>query len=529
MSPKQSPPLFTYRQYPCVEAIAYYREGGFHPIHIDDILHNRYRIIDKLGYGSYGTIWLVDDIASGRFAALKVLAADFSKVSEVAIHRRLKQRQLNDGGSDGQEFLVEYLDDFKVEGPNGTHQCIVTEVLGPSLGADIEEIYGPEERYPIEIAKNVVAQIMRGVAYLHSCGVVHGDLHVGNILFRIPGIEQMSCQDLQKYLGEPRKRLLSRRDGKLVTSSPHEPKYVVSAPQRQALLELCLNSSDAVRVKICDFGEAFLWDGKPVITQLHTPSVYAAPEIIFHDHVSPGVDVWALAVLMHMVLSGGSLLFVSPDGIKKEVLREMVLTLGKLPDRWWTKWEDRSEYFDENGLFIGDRTHFPGVSGQFLKMPSERMETEELEGLEKLFRMMVSYGVTDRISAAEVVQLTPQSWMKGSHKELNMLQHRHCSHCSHLATSLVRTVCWKAQQPLQESTPNGDSQVTFATTPATVTLKNTATIDSAVLATSNGRGGSSQQLGSTSFVNSSGAVGVMHAPPGALAAGAVVVGRHVMR
>ncbi|KAF8488912.1 kinase-like domain-containing protein [Gautieria morchelliformis] len=273
---------------------------------------------------------------------------------------RLQGRR-NDGGSDGQEFLVEYLDDFKVEGPNGTHQCIVTEVLGPSIGADIEEIYGPEERYPIEIAKNVVAQIMRGVAYLHSCGVVHGDLHVGNILFRISGIEQMSRQDLQKYLGEPRKRLLSRRDGKLVTSSPHEPKYVVSAPQRQALLELCLNSSDAVRVKICDFGEAFLWDGKPVITQLHTPSVYAAPEIIFHDHVSPGVDVWALAVLMHMVLSGGSLLFVSPDGIKKEVLREMVLTLGKLPDKWWTKWEDRSKRCDYLAPKVEDTIYSPPI------------------------------------------------------------------------------------------------------------------------------------------------------------------------
>ncbi|KAF8509956.1 kinase-like domain-containing protein [Gautieria morchelliformis] len=282
MSPEQSPSLFTYEQYPCVEPIAYYRKGGLHPIHIDDVLHNRYRIVNKLGYGEYSTVWLVDDLVSGRFAALKVLAADVSKVCEVAIHRCLKQRQLNDGGSDGQEFLVEYLDDFKVEGPNGTHQCIVTEVLGPSIGADIEEIYGPEERYPIEIAKNLVAQIMRGVAYLHSCGVVHGDLHVGNILLRIPGIEQMSRQDLQKYLGEPRKRLLSREDGKPVTFTPHDPKYVVSAPQRQALLELCLNSPDAVRVKICDFGEAFLWDGNPVITQVYTPSAYAAPEIILH-------------------------------------------------------------------------------------------------------------------------------------------------------------------------------------------------------------------------------------------------------
>jgi serine/threonine-protein kinase SRPK3 len=229
---------------------------------------------------------------------------------------------------------------------------------------------------------------------------------------RIPGIERMSRQDLQKYLGEPSRRPLSRRDGKPVTYTPHEPTYVVSSPLRLELLQLCLNSPEAVRLKICDFGEAFLWDDKSLITQLNTPCVYAAPEIIFHDQISPAVDVWALAVLVHMVLSGGYLLFSSYHKIEKEVLREMVLTLGKLPDRWWTKWEDKSEYFDEDGTFTGDGTKLPLVSGKFLKIPSDRMEREELKELERVIRMMVSYGIMDRISAAAVVQLTPEGWMK---------------------------------------------------------------------------------------------------------------------
>lgn len=66
-----------------------------------------------------------------------------------------------------------------------------------------------------------------------------------------------------------------------------------------------------------------------MITQLHMPSIYAAPEIIFHDHVSPAVDVWALAVLVHMILSRGSLLFISADRIKKEVLRELGVDIGQ--------------------------------------------------------------------------------------------------------------------------------------------------------------------------------------------------------
>jgi serine/threonine-protein kinase SRPK3 len=243
--------------------------------------------------------------------------------------------------------------------------------------------------------------------------IIFIDLHAGNILLRIPRIEQMSLQDLQKYLGgEPRRKPLIRRDDKPVIYTPHQPKYVIGSPDWLELLQLCLSSPEAVRLKICDFGEAFLWDDKPVMTELHTPSVYAAPEIILHDHVSPATDVWALAVLTHFVLSGGGFLFNSYRGIKKEVLREMVLTLGKLPDRWWTKWEDRSEYFDENGTFIGDTKKLLRVSGKFLQIPSDRMDGEELEELERVFRMMVSYEITDRISAAEVVGLTPKSWMK---------------------------------------------------------------------------------------------------------------------
>lgn len=48
---------------------------------------------------------------------------------------------------------------------------------------------------------------------------------------------------------------------------------------------------------------------------------------------------------------------------------------------------------------------------------------------------------------------------------------------------------------------------TFSTTVTTLLLKNTATINPSVLATSNGYGGKNDQIGSTSF-GSSGAVGL---------------------
>ena len=44
------------------------------------------------------------------------------------------------------------------------------------------------------------------------------------------------------------------------------------------------------------------------------------------------------------------------------------------------------------------------------------MEAKELEELERVIRMMVSYEAMDQISVDEVLRLMRGSWMKSSHK-----------------------------------------------------------------------------------------------------------------
>ena len=86
-----------------------------------------------------------------------------------------------------------------------------------------------------------------------------------------------------------------------------------------------------------------------------------------------------------MVLSNNREL-LSAHGIKKEVVHEMMLTLGELRDRWWTQWSDRVEYLNEDGTFVC-KTKRPLVSGQFLKIG--RISPEESQVFESLLRKMV--------------------------------------------------------------------------------------------------------------------------------------------
>lgn len=47
---------------PC-EWVEDYHPGGFHPVVLGDVFHNgQYKVIRKLGEGSYSTVWLARDL-----------------------------------------------------------------------------------------------------------------------------------------------------------------------------------------------------------------------------------------------------------------------------------------------------------------------------------------------------------------------------------------------------------------------------------------------------------------------------------
>ena len=54
------------------EGMPDYKIGGYHPIHVGEILMDRYVIIQKLGWGHFSTVWLTKDLRYNSYVALKV-------------------------------------------------------------------------------------------------------------------------------------------------------------------------------------------------------------------------------------------------------------------------------------------------------------------------------------------------------------------------------------------------------------------------------------------------------------------------
>jgi len=175
-----------------------YDKGGYHPVTIGETFcDGRYLIVRKLGWGHFSTVWLAHDTHLNRHVALKVVksAHHYTETAEDEI--RLLQRVVTASPNHpGRRHVVSLLDSFRHRGPNGSHVCMVFEVLG-------ENLLGLIKRYqyrgvPEHIVRQISKQVLLGLDYLHrECGIIHTDLKPENVLICIEDVESVVRAELE--------------------------------------------------------------------------------------------------------------------------------------------------------------------------------------------------------------------------------------------------------------------------------------------------------------------------------------------
>jgi len=65
------------------------------------------------------------------------------------------------------------LDYFIIDGPNGTHSCVVLELLGPNV-PDVLDYFYNKERLPAGLAKSIAYQTLLGIDFLQKNRIGHG-------------------------------------------------------------------------------------------------------------------------------------------------------------------------------------------------------------------------------------------------------------------------------------------------------------------------------------------------------------------
>jgi serine/threonine-protein kinase SRPK3 len=173
------------------ESRARYCQGGYHPVRIGDVFASgRYRVLCKLGYGIYSTVWLAFDsgcvlkLASAvllvnhscrtkRHVALKMLTADSyghqQDTFEMDILGEIKSKGATTPGS---QHVLGLLDNFEHIGPNGKHVCLVFKAMGPDM-SKFRRLF-PRSRIPTPLMKSISRQLLLALAFLHDeCRVIH--------------------------------------------------------------------------------------------------------------------------------------------------------------------------------------------------------------------------------------------------------------------------------------------------------------------------------------------------------------------
>ncbi len=173
------------------EDMSKYRPGGFHPVCLGDIFKDgRYKVHHKLGWGGYSTVWLaldqeyitarrkitccvlLTDRRRGEWVTIKIKTANSSKQSQ-ELHNLLSLASMANGNL-GSKYIVQLLDHFFHQGPNGNHQCLVFELLGPTVDAVVGDInLGGDVLEPPTILR-MSKQLLQAIQFMHEVDYTHG-------------------------------------------------------------------------------------------------------------------------------------------------------------------------------------------------------------------------------------------------------------------------------------------------------------------------------------------------------------------
>lgn len=216
----------------------------------------KYTAKKLLGEGSYSSVWEVEK--ENKKYAIKISKS--SKSDEEIGNNEIKiLKKIGDN-----PYVIKLEDTFMFKNKNSKHLCMVMENLGLDLhilkrlfrytdyDSDESEDKSIMRCVPMDLAKKITYQILKGLEHIHSKNIIHTDLKLDNILI-VESIENI------KY-------------------------------------------NKDINIKICDFGTSHLTTDK---CNFGVGTIdYSAPESIIGLPYGKGIDLWSVGCIVFEIITG---------------------------------------------------------------------------------------------------------------------------------------------------------------------------------------------------------------------------------
>ena len=174
-------------------------------------LNDKYRVLEKIGQGSMGTVYRGEHIGLKKKVALKVLHHDLHVGEETL--QRFQREGIALGQIDHPNAIQIF--DFDRDGER-TFYLAMEFVEGKNLKALLREV----STLPVETALEIVEQVLRALQEAHRHGIVHRDLKPDNIMVdkNASGTPKVKVLDfgLSKLVDLPMEASLATQVGRIM-------------------------------------------------------------------------------------------------------------------------------------------------------------------------------------------------------------------------------------------------------------------------------------------------------------------------
>ncbi|GIW87897.1 MAG: hypothetical protein KatS3mg108_2221 [Isosphaeraceae bacterium] len=152
----------------------------------------RYVLLDQIGHGGMGRVYLARDTRLGRQVAIKVLSRERSQSARALARFR---REARVGAQLQHENLIRVYD----EGEYGGMPYLVMEYIEGRSVAQLIAEHGPLN---YRTAADLARQVALGLEHLHQKGLLHRDVNPANILVNRDGTAKLTDLGLAIDLGD---------------------------------------------------------------------------------------------------------------------------------------------------------------------------------------------------------------------------------------------------------------------------------------------------------------------------------------